>query len=387
MDRLVARFDAVRDGDLMLCEHRGVAYQADMKARRVEYDDTYLAKVQAYEGGEIARAVNAGRVALLQRHLPPAATVLDIGAGSGAFMRAARAAGFDCKGFDVISSVVSALGELYAEDPEPFDALTFWDSIEHMDAPEAMLKSLQRERHAFVSLPIFEDLRAVRASKHYRPGEHLYYWTAQGFVGWMEAHGFRLLEASRHEVDAGREQIGAFAFKRDAPDYHAHVLAYREMHSTRFYGSSATELYLDQVGAVVRELNPTSILDYGCGRSDLVAHFWRDGKRRIARYDPAIPQFKAMPTGTFDLVLCCDVLEHIPLASIDRVLAEVRGKGARALLTISTKPSRAKLPDGRNAHVTLLSNAEWTRWVTSYFGKVRALPSKWEHEMVLAAGF
>jgi hypothetical protein len=31
----------------------------------------------------------------------------------------------------------------------------------------------------------------------------------------MGLYGFRLLEMSSHEVDAGRESIGAFAFCRD----------------------------------------------------------------------------------------------------------------------------------------------------------------------------
>jgi len=202
----------------------------------------------------------------------------------------------------------------------------------------------------------------------------------------MALYGFRLLERSPHETAAGRESIGAFAFKRDLPDYHDHLAAYQEMHATRHYGASASELYLEDVARVVRTIGPQSIMDYGCGRSDLVAHFWLDGKRRIARYDPAIPAFKDMPEGRFDLVLCLDVLEHVPMYAVDRVLSEVKAKGDRALFTISTKPSRAKLPDGRNAHVTILTANEWTRWIADVFLEVKALPSKWEHELLLAAG-
>jgi superfamily I DNA and RNA helicase len=74
------------------------------------------------------------------------------------------------------------------------------------------------------------------------------------------------------------------------------------------------------------------------------------------------------------------------MSGVDRVLGEVRQKGATAVFTISTKLARAKLPDGRNAHVTLLTRSEWIRWVSEVFGKVEPLASNWEHELVLLAG-
>ena len=388
MDRLIRRFDFVRDGDLRICEARGIAYQPDPKAGRVSYGADYFAKVCAYEDTEIARAVNVGRVAMLARHLPAGAAVLDIGAGSGAFMRAAIAAGFSAKGFEVMPEAVEKLNsaELYADDQSAFDAVTLWDTLEHMEDPELGLNKVRKGAHLFASIPVFDDLHGIRESKHYRPGEHLTYWSAQGFIDWMALWGYRLLEQSAHETEAGRESIGAFAFCRDLPDYRDHIAQYQELHGSKHYGGSATELHLDVVAEVVKARKPRSILDFGCGRSDLVAHFYLDGKRTIARYDPAISLYHDMPEGQFDLVLVMDVMEHIPMASVDKILTQVRARGAVALFTISTKLARAKLPDGRNAHVTILNHGEWTRWIAKYFGAVRALPSKWEHELILLAG-
>lgn len=387
MDDLIKRFGCARDGDLMLCMHRGVAYQVDMAADRIDYGQEYFRKVAAYEGGAIATAVNAGRCALIARHAAPDATVLDVGAGTGAFVRAARSWGFAAVGYDVMPTAVAALRKagLYDEDPAIFDAVTMWDTIEHLEDPILTLRRVTKGALLFASVPVFEDLRRIRESKHYRPGEHLYYWTARGFIDWMALWGFRPLEQSTHEVDAGRESVGAFAFRRDLPDYHDHVLAYQQMHAERHYGSSAVDLHLESVAAVVRRLQPESIIDYGCGRSDLVAHFYCDGGRRLARYDPAIPQYKRLATGPFDLALVCDVMEHVPMAWVQQVLEEVRSVTATALFTISTKLARAKLPDGRNAHVTLLTRDEWTRWLADVFGTVEALPSKWETELILLA--
>lgn len=216
MDSLVASFPAVADADLMLCQQHGVAYQRDM-ASRITYDDGYLPKVESYEGNAIAQAVNAGRCALVLRHLVVGSSVMDIGAGTGAFVREARSWGLEAFGYDVIPAAARNLqqGGLYADWREQrFDAVTLWDTIEHLERPELVLASVPIGSFVFVSVPVFGDLAAIRASRHYRPGEHLYYWTSAGFVQWMERRGFALAEISDHEVKAGRESIGAFAFCR-----------------------------------------------------------------------------------------------------------------------------------------------------------------------------
>lgn len=216
MDKFVAAFAAEPDGDLTLCAQAGVAYQTDMAAQPVPYDADYLAKCEAYAGSPIAQAVNAGRCALLQRHLAAEASVLDYGAGSGDFMRAAASWGYAVNGFDVIPEMAERLRAdgLYADAAGAFDAVTLWDVLEHIADPGAVLATLRPGAMLFVSIPVFADLATVRQSKHYRPGEHLYYWTADGFVAWMDLHGFTLLEQSEHETAAGRESIGAFAFTK-----------------------------------------------------------------------------------------------------------------------------------------------------------------------------
>lgn len=215
MDSFVSAFEAAADADLMLCAGSGVAYQADM-TQRTSYDRAYLTKIYGYDPA-IAKAVNCGRCALVARHLLSGATLLDIGAGSGQFVREARSWGFDARGFDVIPEAARGLvaDGLYDDDPGLCDAVTMWDSIEHMEEPALWLRRVRSGALLCVSVPLFADLRAIRDSKHYRPGEHLYYWTADGFVAWMKLYGFRLLESSPHEMQAGRDSIGAFAFCRD----------------------------------------------------------------------------------------------------------------------------------------------------------------------------
>lgn len=217
MDSIINSFIAEHDADLALCIEKGVAYQIDMATQKITYGNYYLEKVESYAGSKIATRVNGGRCAMLMRILPDGASVLDVGSGSGEFVRTAASWGFDVCGFDVIPEGAQRMRDAgtYAEDLSVFDAVTMWDSIEHMENPGKALSEIRRGAFLFVSVPIFSDLKAIRESKHYRPGEHLYYFSADGFVSWMELQGFRLLERSSHETDAGRENIGAFAFCRD----------------------------------------------------------------------------------------------------------------------------------------------------------------------------
>lgn len=379
MDKLIKRFAAEADGDLMLCHNRGVAYQRDMRAQRVTYDASYFDKCAGYEDQEIARKINAGRIDLVNKYAGDAAKVLDVGIGSGEFIKKRP----NTWGTDINPRAIEwlAANGRFAERFEDFTAFTFWDVIEHVEDPEHYFRAMPEGSLLFTSVPVFADLKLIRESRHYRPGEHLYYWTDQGFVDWMALHRFKLLERQDYETRAGRDSIVSFAFAKSLPSYHETVEQYRKLYSP-FYGSTAY-LYFDLIAREVLARNPESILDYGCGRSDLVAHFWNDGKRRIARYDPAVPNHETMPDGEFNLVLCTDVMEHILMTDVDQVLREVRRKSRQALFTISLRPARAKLPDGRNAHVTLLSADEWMAWLTDVFGRATRIPTSWDHILMV----
>lgn len=374
MDGLIKRFESVQDRDLMLCPERGVAYQRDMSVL-VDYDDAYFDRYVEREGKEIARKLNAGRVDLVNRHAGAAAIVCDIGVGSGEFIKSRpNTVGHDVnpKALIWLAQQRKASGQI-----DQYRAFTFWDVLEHIPDPNGYFKRIPEGSYLFTCLPVMSDLKRIRESRHYKPGEHLYYFTEPGFIDWMALYRFRFLERLDFETRAGRDQVTSFAFKRDLPGYHETIAQYQEMHS-RFYGASAY-IHFEPIAKEVLLLNPGSILDYGCGRSDLVAHFWDDGARRIVKYDPAIPQWKDMPEGTVDLVLCTDVMEHIPMTDIERVFTEIKAKSSRALFTISLRPARAHLPDGRNAHVTLLNAGEWLDWIKSMFGRAQRVPLQFDH--------
>lgn len=210
MDSYIASLPAQEDGDLMLCVDHGVAYQRD-RSNIVKYDGAYWDKCSGYEGQEIAQKINAGRVALVKRWYGDGPMV-DIGIGSGEFIKTRP----HTWGIDVNPVAVSWLmrNGYYANYLSEFEAFSLWDVIEHVETPDCYFAKMPAESFIFISLPIFNDLRRIRESKHYRPGEHLTYWSEAGFVNWMGQRGFRLLERQDYETAAGRDSILSFAFHK-----------------------------------------------------------------------------------------------------------------------------------------------------------------------------
>lgn len=214
MDRFIEAFESIADDDLMLCPEHGVAYQRDM-TERVPYDESYFNKCLGYEDQAIAIKINAGRIDLVNRHAGVATQVLDVGVGSGEFIKK-RPFTF---GHDVNPKAVEWLKswERWSYDFSTFAAFTFWDVIEHVEDPNCYFNQIKPGAFLFTSLPIFSDINRIRGSRHYRPGEHLYYWTESGFVEWMGCYGFELLERADFEIHAGRDSILSFAFQRRDP--------------------------------------------------------------------------------------------------------------------------------------------------------------------------
>lgn len=366
MDRIVATYEYEEAKDLRICHKEGIAYQWPMNS--IKYDKSYFDKCGSYENSDIANAINAARIDVVDRYCGSDNPVLDIGIGCGEFIKKRNGKTY---GIDVNKDAINWLKEkdLYSADFDKFNAFTMWDVLEHCVLPEKYFIRFKSGSFLFVSIPIFKDLNKIKKSKHYRPNEHLYYFTYEGFVKYMKDWGFDLKEKNELEIEAGREDIYTFVFQKSEVDYGALINQYKIKHSTEHYGSSS-EVYLNDILPHIQALNPTVILDYGCGRSSLATYFWNDGKRLIYRYDPAIPTYKTRPVDKADLILCNDVLEHIFKRDLDRFIQEVKSVSKNVIFSVSTIPARAKLSNGLNAHVTIESKDWWVRFLEKHFPRV-----------------
>lgn len=175
------------------------------------YDAEYFAKYVAYAQTPLGRAINGFRLGLVQRHAPTA-PLIDVGIGSGAFVLARPGPTY---GYDINPVGVAWLKErgLYRDPYEdPTEALTCWDSLEHLPAPEAIV--CDAVKWLFTSLPIYAGPDVVRGSRHYRSDEHFWYHTSWGLIRMMSDLGFEVREVSWTETALGRSEIGSFAFER-----------------------------------------------------------------------------------------------------------------------------------------------------------------------------
>lgn len=170
----------------------------------------YWSEYRELDKTPLGRVLTALRLGMVDRWADyEAGPVVDIGIGGGAFVST-----LDCLGFDVSEQAVEWLkehGNLWDQERVPF--MTFWDSIEHIANPGEYLA--KATKWVFLSTPIYRDEAHALSSKHYKPNEHLWYFTDHGIKMFMREYGFRCVDENRLEDDAGREGIGSYAFARD----------------------------------------------------------------------------------------------------------------------------------------------------------------------------
>jgi len=141
-----------------------------------------------------------------------------------------------------------------------------------------------------------------------------------------------------------------------------YIEQYKIIHNTTFYGKSGIKL--KSIIQSVIDFKPESILDYGCGRCMLIDALEGDFIRY--RYDPAIDKYSKC-IDTADLVICTDVLEHIPIEYLDAVLIHIKSISVKCIFAICTVKACKVLPNGDNAHSTVENINWWCDKIKQYF--------------------
>jgi 2-polyprenyl-3-methyl-5-hydroxy-6-metoxy-1,4-benzoquinol methylase len=148
------------------------------------------------------------------RLVPPPATALDVGCGSGDFMIAAREAGYDIEGMD-ISPASSAIctsrglkavaGDFLTHDfGRTFDLITMWDLVEHLREPGTFLERakalLSPNGLLFAKIPVFGDLSVTCSALAPRAAgmllgapDHVQYFTRKSLTRLCADAGFDAL--------------------------------------------------------------------------------------------------------------------------------------------------------------------------------------------------
>jgi hypothetical protein len=178
------------------------------------YDQEYFDRFGRDAATPLGRLLMQGRLEFVHRHHK--GKLIDVGIGSGAFVELRRAHRRLTCGYDVNPAGVKWLKErglLFDPYKSTPAAMTLWDVLEHIPDYRPLLANVRE--WLFVSLPIFTDAEHVLRSKHFRPQEHIWYFTREGLLNAMKACGFSLVAESDFETALGREDIGTFAFRRE----------------------------------------------------------------------------------------------------------------------------------------------------------------------------
>lgn len=146
------------------------------------------------------------------------------------------------------------------------------------------------------------------------------------------------------------------------------VPAYKAMAGTdNFHGLSILQ-HAPSIGKLVRSVRARTLLDFGCGRGDAyrsphkVWHHWGLERANVTLYDPAFNRDNVLPAAgrKFDVVVCSDVLEHVPEAEVDEFIDRLAAYTRHALwASVCCRPAKKKFEDGTNLHVTVQPYSWW----------------------------
>ena len=132
---------------------------------------------------------------------------------------------------------------------------------------------------------------------------------------------------------------------------------HRELHEspTKFTGKSL-RAWIEEIDQLMITHDCKNILDYGCGKARFWPAHWLE---KIQGYDPAVENFSEEPRPA-DMVVCTDVMEHIPESSIDDTLKHINSLSNKWIFfVIDTKKAIKKFKNGENCHVTIKPPIWW----------------------------
>jgi len=138
------------------------------------YDKSYIA--QRYDSYATTDVMSYLRLGYLKGFCP-SGKLLDVGYGNGSFVKAATKAGYDAYGNDVHHADYG-IREAPLVSRDHWDVVTFFDSLEHFPNFDSVRQLSHRSKWLLISFPYRPKWFPLKREwKHYRPGEHLHYFT------------------------------------------------------------------------------------------------------------------------------------------------------------------------------------------------------------------
>tara|TARA_R100001082_G_scaffold37249_1_gene19603 strand:- start:255 stop:920 length:666 start_codon:yes stop_codon:yes gene_type:complete len=160
-------------------------------------------------------------------------------------------------------------------------------------------------------------------------------------------------------------------------EYKDLVESYKVLHKGegKFQGHSLLPC-IPYIHKAIIKNNCKTLLDYGCGKAlpynnkrykelklvKPIQDLWELNSYSL--YDPGYEEYSKIPTGKYDMVICTDVLEHIPEQDLEWVLKKIFNYATKAVyLNISCQPAIKHFQEGkfkgRNVHVSVFNEKWW----------------------------
>jgi len=191
----------------------GIVYQVKV-AEPFEYGEEYFTRYCEYRGSKASLCIVGARIEMVKRFGD--GDVLDVGVGNGEFLEHLNREGIRCFGYDINPHAVEMLkerGDFLLPGSATVRTATFWDTLEHIPDPASFLGLVDATR-VLMSIPIYSSVDSLLSWKHFKPGEHLYYFTEEALVTYMGDLGYEAIYVGRPEEKCGRQDIMSFAFSR-----------------------------------------------------------------------------------------------------------------------------------------------------------------------------
>jgi len=191
-----------------------------------------------------------------------------------------------------------------------------------------------------------------------------------------------------HALEREADESGFTPWTREHPSDHQLALyeLYQIMHEDGYvnpsskkprgekvvFDGSSLKPHLATIGKLVHEYKPATLLDYGSGKGllyqDSPDH--APGSRHrvlpewpgvaVTCYDPGHEPFAEAVEGQFDGVISTDMLEHVPEEDVPWLFDELFAHAQRFIYVVAAcYPARKNLPDGQNAHCTIMLPEWW----------------------------
>ena len=162
-----------------------------------------------------------------------------------------------------------------------------------------------------------------------------------------------------------------YSVTKPSAEYTELIEEYKKLHKdpTIFPGKSITK-YAHYVRSIIRDNKCKTLLDYGCGKGGL---YEEENKNKLGKplhkflkiknytlYDPGLEKFSTLPTGMYDMVMCVDVMEHLPTQDLNWIIDRIMSFGNKAVfLNIACYEALKKFPNGKNVHITVQEPKWW----------------------------